>query len=190
MGRLSLRFLSHARPKKTYFSGGKYWGRGLEVRSPPPRGPELFSYNMKWEGESPCFWCRMMTPLQGWVQIRRKRNLESNEERDQPAKNVSKFSELDWPSIFDLPQRLFFFCLFKYEVFDMELIFNYHANKSYFQMKYFALSLILKARVLEIRKWSAYRYRLMFIDLAMYRVSETFKGFITRPFITITKVQA
>ena len=108
MGRLSLRFLSHARPKKTYFSGGKYWGRGLEVRSPPPRGPELFSYNMKWEGESPCFWCRMMTPLQGWVQIRRKRNLESNEERDQPAKNVSKCSELDWPSIFDLPQRLFF----------------------------------------------------------------------------------
>ena len=103
MGRLSLRFLSHARPKKTYFSGGKYWGRGLEVRSPPPRGPELFSYNMKWEGESPCFWCRMMTPLQGWVQIRRKRNLESNEERDQPAKNVSKCSELDWPSIFDLP---------------------------------------------------------------------------------------
>ena len=57
-------------------------------------------------------------------------------------------------------------------------------------MKYFALSLILKARVLEIRKWSAYRYRLMFIDLAMYRVSETFKGFITRPFITIMKVQA
>ena len=57
-------------------------------------------------------------------------------------------------------------------------------------MKYFALSFILKARVLEIRKWSAYRYRLMFIDLPMYRVSETFKGFITRPFITIMKVQA
>ena len=36
-------------------------------------------------------------------------------------------------------------------------------------MKYFALSLILKARVLEIRKWSTYRYRLMFIDIAMYR---------------------
>ena len=58
---------------------------------------------------------------------------------------------------------------FKYEVFDKELIFNYHANKSYFHMKYFALSLILKARVLEIRKWSTYRYRLMFIDIAMYR---------------------
>ena len=91
---------------------------------------------------------------------------------------------------FRLATASFFFCLFKYEVFDKELIFNYHANKSYFQMKYFALSLILKARVLEIRKWSAYRYRLMFINLAMYRVSETFKGFITRPLITITKVQA
>ena len=36
-------------------------------------------------------------------------------------------------------------------------------------MKYFALSLILKARLLEIRKWSAYRYRLMVVDIAMYR---------------------
>ena len=23
------------------------------MRKPPPRGPELFPYNMKWEGESP-----------------------------------------------------------------------------------------------------------------------------------------
>ena len=36
-------------------------------------------------------------------------------------------------------------------------------------MKYFALSLILKARLLEIRKWSTYRYSMMFIDIAMYR---------------------
>ena len=37
-------------------------------------------------------------------------------------------------------------------------------------MKYFALSLILKGRVLEIRKWSTYNgYSLMFIDIAMYR---------------------
>ena len=35
-------------------------------------------------------------------------------------------------------------------------------------MKYFTLSLILKARVLEIRKWSTHRYRLMVIDIAMY----------------------
>ena len=36
-------------------------------------------------------------------------------------------------------------------------------------MKYFALSLILQARLLEIRKWSTHRYSLMFIDIAMYR---------------------
>ena len=36
-------------------------------------------------------------------------------------------------------------------------------------MRYFALSLILKARLLEIRKWSTYRYSLMFIDIAMFR---------------------
>ena len=36
-------------------------------------------------------------------------------------------------------------------------------------MKYFALSLLLQARLLEIRKWSTYRYSLMFIDIAMYR---------------------
>ena len=36
-------------------------------------------------------------------------------------------------------------------------------------MKYYSLSFILKARVLDIRKWSTYRYRLMFIEIAMYR---------------------
>ena len=63
----------------------------------------------------------------------------------------------------------FFFKELKYEVFDKELIFNYHANRSYFHIKYFALSLILEARVLEFRKWSTYRYGLIFIDIAMYR---------------------
>ena len=38
-------------------------------------------------------------------------------------------------------------------VIDMKIIFYSHANKTYFHKKGFALSLILKVRVLQTRKW-------------------------------------
>ena len=50
-------------------------------------------------------------------------------------------------------------------------------------MKYFALSFILKVRVLEIWKWSTYRYRLMFIDIAMYR----HQGRVVQSWVKITQ---
>ena len=35
----------------------------------------------------------------------------------------------------------------------MKMIFNYHANKTYFHNKGFALSLVLKVRFFGTRKW-------------------------------------
>ena len=45
-------------------------------------------------------------------------------------------------------------------------------------MKYFAHSLILKARLLEIRKWSTYRYSLRFIDIAMNLEQNLTRSFV------------
>ena len=39
------------------------------------------------------------------------------------------------------------------EAIDMKMIFNYYANKTHFHNKGFALSLVLKVRFFETRKW-------------------------------------
>ena len=48
-------------------------------------------------------------------------------------------------------------CEAKCETIDMKMIFYHHANKTHLHKKGFALSLILKVRVLEARKGMAYR---------------------------------
>ena len=47
----------------------------------------------------------------------------------------------------------------KCEAIDMEIIFNYYANKTHFHNKGFALSLVLKLRFFGTWKWPIKEYR-------------------------------
>ena len=47
----------------------------------------------------------------------------------------------------------------KCEAIDMEITFNYYANKTHFHNKGFALSLVLKLRFFGTRKWPIKEYR-------------------------------
>ena len=54
--------------------------------------------------------------------------------------------------------NIFFLSEAEWEVIDVKMILYFHANKTYFHKKGFALSLVYRVRVFVTRKWSVTVY--------------------------------
>ena len=96
MGRLSLRLLVSRAIKENLFFRKKMLRKRAGGAITYSQGARAFPLYASVSGAE--WWLHFKAESRSG-----EKNLKSNEERDQPAENCNKCTELDWPSIFDLP---------------------------------------------------------------------------------------